>query len=142
MTLTIDDGTFEVGNTFVTENEAEEYHESRGNSSWEDADDEAKEAALIRAFDYLSVQNWSSTAFETTIPVKVKQAQMLAALKELSSSGVLQPDVSTGVKSEAIEGAIEKEYYESGPGTIFSGVENLIRPYLVRPGRKTVLVRG
>jgi len=142
MTLTIDDGTFEVGNSFATSLEAETYHEVRGYSVWIDGNSEEKEAALIRAFDFLSVQNWKSTTFATSVPIKIKQAQIIGALKELVDSGSLQPDVQTGIKSDSIEGVFETKFFEEGPGTLFTAIENLIRPYINRPGRKTTITRG
>jgi len=142
MALTIDDGTFEIGNSFVTSIETESYHETRGHSVWVDGDNEEKEAALIRAFDFLSVQNWKSTAFASLVPVKIKQAQMIGALKELSDPGSLQPDVQTGIKSDSIEGVFETKFFEEGPGTLFTAIENLIRPYINRPGYKTTITRG
>jgi len=142
MTITIDDGTFIVGNSFVTLAESDIFSTDRGYTTWVDGDEEEKEASLIRAFDYLSVQNWKSTAFTSNIPPKIEQAQIIAAIREFDSPGVLQPDISTGIKSEALDGVLETHYFESGSSTIFSGVENLITPYINRPGYKTRIVRG
>ena len=143
MTITIDDGTFEVGNSFVTILEADTYAVDRGYTTWAAATEALKEMALIRTFDYLSVQNWKTTAFTTEIPVKVKNAQCLGAIKELAESGALQPDVTTGIKSESIDGVLETEYFEStGTGIVYSAVENLISPYINKVGFKTRLVRG
>lgn len=142
MAITIDDGTFAVGNSFVTAREAEAFHEARGYTDWTTSTDDAgKEAALIRAFDFLSVQNWKTDTFETSVPTKVEQAQILGALKELSSPGSLQPDITTGIKSQSIEGAVETEYYSTGEGTLFTVVENLIRPYINQPGIRTSITR-
>ena len=142
MTIVIDDGTFTVGNSFVTLVESDTYSIDRGYSTWEDGDDEDKEAALIRAFDYLSIQNWQDDIFDDEIPTKIEHAQMLAAIKELDSPGAMQPDVSTGIKSEELVDVIETHYFESGPGTIFSAIENLISSYIYRPGYRTRIVRG
>lgn len=143
MTLTIDDGTFEVGNSFVTLEEAETFCTERGYTDWTGTDNDAnKETALTRTFDFLSVQNWISTAFDSGVPTKIKYAQILGAIKELASIGALQPDVTPNVKSESIAGAIETEYFEGGGYTQYTAVENMIRPYLVRPGVKTRIVLG
>lgn len=142
MTIVIDDGTFTVGNSFVTLAEADTYSEDRNNTTWIYGDEPEKEAALIRAFDYLSVQNWISTTFDDEIPTKIEQAQMLGAGKEFDSPGVLQPDVATGIKSEELKDVIETHYFEGGTGTIFSSVVNLITPYINRPGYVTRIVRG
>jgi len=142
MTIIIDDGTFEVGNSFVTLVESNTFATDRGYSDWEDGDTEDKEAALIRTFDFLSIQNWKSTTFDDGIPVKIEQAQCLGAIRELETSGALQPDVATGIKSESIDGVLETEYFASGAGQVFSAVENMIGAYLYKSGSKTRMVRG
>jgi len=142
MTITIDDGTFTVGNSFVTLAESDTYSNDRNYTTWIDGDEEEKEAALIRSFDYLSIQNWISTTFDDGIPARIEQAQMLGATREFDSPGALQPDISTGIKSEELKDVIETHYFEGGTGTIFSAVENLITPYINRPGYITRIVRG
>jgi len=139
--LIIDDGTFTVGNSFVTLIELDTYHALRQTASWIDVSvtDAKKEAAAIRAFDFFKVQNWSSDAFLTEIPQRVKDAQCVAAAKELDSSGVLQADLDPNVKRQRIEGAIETEYFSKNltTSTIFTEIINLINPYLVQ-SRSTV----
>lgn len=144
MTITIDDGTFLVGNSFITIDEADEFHAARLNTDWATLTDSEKEAALIRAFDFLSVQNWASTAFSSGIPLKVKNAQCIGALKEAGSSGALQPDITPGVKVQKFDDVMETEYFESSGsgGTTYTAVENMISPYLTRPGMQRTLVRG
>lgn len=144
MTLTLDDGTFAVGNTLISLDDADEYHDIRGNAEWTEALDVSKEAALVRAFDYLAVQDWTAGTFDDGIPAAITKAQCIGAAKELSSPGTLQPDVTTGIKSQSIAGAVEKEFFEDGEQTIFSAIENLIRPYLGNSYYSTgrVLVRG
>ena len=142
MALTIDDGTFEVGDSFVTLEEADIYHSDRDNPEWAKLSVQKKEAVLIKAFDYLTVQNWSSTAFTTAIPARVKQAQCLGGLKESLTPDSLQPDIETGIKSKEIDGVLSTSYFEGGSSTINTAIENLIRPYISIPGVKTTLVRG
>jgi hypothetical protein len=143
MTITIDDGTFLIGNSFVTVLMADAFHEARQNTAWFAASEAQKEAALIKAFDYLSVQNWTSTAFSTEIPLKIKNAQCIGALKELEEAGALQPDVNPNIKMESIDGVMETEYFEgSGSAIIPTAVMNMIKPYLKRPGMNMTMVRG
>jgi hypothetical protein len=142
MAITIDSGTFEVGNSFVTVAESNTFATDRGYSDWVDGDDEDKESALIRTFDFLSVQNWKSTTFDDSVPIKIKNAQCLGAIRELDTLGSLQPDVDTGIKSESIDGVLETEYFAGGPGQVFSSVENMISPYLNKVGCRTNIVRG
>jgi hypothetical protein len=134
MTLTIDDGTFLVGNTFVTLDETDTYHEDRSTTSWmaSTVTDDNKEAAIIRAFDYLYVQPWISTTFASSVPVKVKRAQMVAAEKELSSPGSLQSDQDSNLKRKHIEGVIEKEYFSQtmSSAPVFTEIQNLLSDYL------------
>ena len=134
MALTIDDGSFEVGNTFTTAIATDDYAELRAVSSWIDStDDDAKDAAMIRAFDYLKVISWSSTAFTSGVPARIVEAQMVAAIKELAKPGVMQPTEESNLKKQIIGGAIEKEYFEAGrfSGTIHNDILNLIKPYLL-----------
>jgi hypothetical protein len=147
MALVIDDGTFEVGNSFVTLEYAESYHDLRGNYSWFEKSTTEQEAFLIKAFDFLSVQNWTSGTFSATIPKKIKDAQCLAAFKELEEENSLQPDYNPTIKRERIEGVLETEYFGRG-NTISmtasppSAVMNLIKPYLRYSGMQMTLVRG
>ena len=144
MAITVDDGTFATGNSFVTADEADVFHLDRGNGDWGDADTDVKDAALIRAFDFLSVQAWKSDAFTSDIPQRIKNAQCVAALKELIESGSIQPDVQTGVKKETIDDVVSMEYFEGGDnsGVIFTAIENLIKPYLYTSNSRRRLVRG
>jgi len=145
MALIIDTGTFLVGNSLVTVAEADAFHSIRQNQAWELAALYVKEAALIKAFDFLSVQNWKSDAFESGVPLKIKNAQCIGALRELDSPGALQPDVTPGIKKEAIDGVNETEYFEnSGSGVIHTAVENLIKPYMKVSGlrMRMRIVRG
>lgn len=142
MTITLDTGTFEVGNSLISIAEADEYYVSRGYTAWTELSDDAKkEAALVRAFDFLSVQNWRTDTFTAGIPAKIKQAQCIAALRELSSPGSMQPDRTTGLKMESVDGVFEKQFFEGGGSESHTAVNNLILPYLVRAGVKTRIVR-
>lgn len=141
--LTIDDGTFNKGNSFVTLIDAEDFHALRGNAEWDKATDPDKEAALVRTFDYLAVQDWTVGTFDEGIPGPIKKAQHIGALRELSERGILQPDLTKGVKSQSVEGAVEKEFFEDGEETIFTAIQNLIRPYLGNTATsQRTLVRG
>jgi len=140
MTIILDDGSFEVGNSFVTTDEADDFCELRALSDWTSIEVTAtKEAALIRAFDYLKVVSWSDTAFASGIPERVKEANIRAAVKEITSPGIMQKDEESNLKRKKIEGAIEKEYFEAGrfSGTIHNDILNLIKPYLASTSTST-----
>ena len=132
--LITDDGTFLIGNTFVDLFTADEYHELRQTEAWidEEVTDTQKEAALVRSFDYLKVQDWADGVFDYEIPVRVIEAQCVAAGKELDNPGQLQADQKTNVKRERIEGAIDTEYFSKNLSseTIHTEIQNLIKPYL------------
>jgi hypothetical protein len=145
MTIIIDDGTFLIGNSFVEISTADTFHASRLNTNWSSATEAQKEAALIRAFDFLSVQNWATDAFSSGIPLKIQNAQCIGALKEVEASGALQPDLTPGIKKESIDGVVSTEYFNEdsgGGGVVYTAVENMIKPYLRRPGMQRMLVRG
>ena len=134
MTISIDDGTFLTGNSFITFNEAENYHVDRSTEAWIDTTitDEEKEAAIIKGFDYLYVQDWLAGVFDIEVPAKVKRAQIIAAEKELSRPGILQEDQDSNLKRKRIEGVIEKEFFSMNKtsATIFTEIQNLLKNYL------------
>jgi len=144
MPIVLDTGSFS-GNSFVTVIDADMFNEDRGNSLWTAEEDELKkEAALIRAFDYLAVLDFSDTAFDNGVPTAIEKAQCIGALKELETPGVLQQDREVGVKKDAIDGAIEKQFFESGQRTLFTAIDNLVKSYLrsATISSRKVLVRG
>ena len=143
--LTIDDGTFTIGNSFVSLMEADDYHELRASENWNltTTTDDNKEAALIRAFDYLFIQDWQAGVFDVEIPERVKRAQLVAAEKELGSPGTLQEDKENNLKRKHIEGVIEREYFSKNLSneTIFTEIQNLLKPYLSATTTKTTTQR-
>lgn len=135
MALIIDDGTLETGNTFATLDEADIYHGDRLTTDWIEKTIPDKEAAMIRAFDYLKVLPWNDTAFALGVPDRVKEAQIKAAVKEVKEPGTLQQDQTSNIKRKKIEGAIETEYFQAGKfsGTIHTDINALLQPYLIAP---------
>lgn len=122
MGLIVEDGTVVPGaNSYVTMEQADEYHASRNNTAWADAEsspDTAREGALIRAAQWLDnhyraqfpgakvggraqSMQWPRTGAtdadgneipDDEIPAEMMSAQCEAALRELSSPGSLSPD--------------------------------------------------
>ena len=133
--LTIDDGSFQSGNTFSDIFDFDEYHEVRLNEPWNSETDEDKKiAAIISSFDFFKIQKWKSDVFLLGCPDRIKEAHFVAANKELSSPGTLQADKdSSNIKRKRIEGAIDTEYFNSQDGseTIFTEINNLIQTYLI-----------
>lgn len=108
MTLTVEDGTgLANSNSYGTLANATTYFADRANTTWDEADDDLKTAALIRATDYIEArfgQRFLGTKLVTTqalsfprqglydregtlvegLPSKVKQATYEYALRALS----------------------------------------------------------
>jgi hypothetical protein len=164
MALVVEDGTGKsTANTYVTLTEFETYHELRGNSEVEDATDDENEQALVRAADYLNTLRWKGEKYsetqalswprayvydedgnevdEESVPAAVKNAQMEAALRELTP-GTLIPDLSHGgkIKRRKIEG-IETEYFGGAGGTTFPLIKGLLKG-LMNSGVSIEIVRG
>lgn len=59
ITLTVEDGTRPPGaNTYASIADADAYHADRGFAAWDDATDDEKATALIKATDYLNGLAW------------------------------------------------------------------------------------
>ena len=82
-TIVIEDGTFPAAaNSYVTEQEALDYHAARGNSSWKAASSKERSEALVRAADGLEMayagkwvgvktQSWTDGSGNPATPVQV-----------------------------------------------------------------------
>ena len=110
---------------YGTVSEADTYHSERGNTAWAAADASAKEAALLRASEYVDGQYrnsfsgyrtqgrdqvrewprewayvWEKWDWELIpddeVPREIKRATYEAALRELDEPGFLTPDVVPG----------------------------------------------
>lgn len=132
-------------NTFADMAYIDAYHGIRGNVAWIDEADTAKrQAAVIRAFDYLSTRRWKVGVIVIPLPEKVKQAQAEGALRELIEPGVLQPDLTKDdfVVRKQID--VMDTIYADGAGNVFKRLDDLLRG-LVWTGfekRRRQLVRG
>ena len=59
ITLIVEDGSRPTGaNTYAAVADADTYHADRGFTAWDDATDDEKATALIRATDYLNGLSW------------------------------------------------------------------------------------
>lgn len=138
MTITVEDGTgLTTADSFISVADADAYHTARGNTAWTGTDT-VKGQALVRATSYLEIKyglRWagyrktSTQALswprqfvpipnllipeyltDTTIPVEVKNACAILALKGLSEE--LITDEERAVISEAVSGATSTTYSE------------------------------
>jgi hypothetical protein len=117
----------------ATTSEADTYHAARGNTDWQQRTSTERSQALQRAWDYLRGLDWLDDVFDTELPDDVKNAQIVGALEELKSPGILQPSLTADnfVHSKNIGGAMSKTYRSGAPvKTRFSALESLLRPYL------------
>lgn len=161
MTFTVEDGSIVDGaNSFVSVADADSYHSTRGNASWTGTD-AVKEAALVRATDYIQQKyngawkgclvsysqplDWPRSGItgvdEDAIPQRLKSAVCELALEALSAT--LNPSLERGgaIKREKID-VIEVEYMDSAIGsTKRPAVDGFLSPYLSGSGINVPVVR-
>lgn len=136
-------------NSFVSLAEANSFHADRGNTAWS-GDDNVKEAALIKATDYIEQtysHRWCGEPVyphqdlswprenvlgiaSDEIPVKLKQAVCTLALEALTTD--LNPALARGglVKREKVD-VIEVEYMDgAGAETKRPAIDGLLRGLL------------
>jgi len=153
-------------NSYVSLDDANAYHAARGNSTWTGTD-AAKEAAVLRAMDYLEKLNWQGDDYDGPAgasgkqPLKwprrgvvlggyvwpwdevhpgVQNALCEAALIELTDPGALAPAFSLGVKREKL-GPMETEYFGPASGEVYHTIMQHLRG-LVAGGVGIELKRG
>lgn len=138
-----EDGTGLVGaNAYVSIEFADEYFSARKNEAWVGLDSAAKEAAIIKATDYLEAVYWGKWQGEKLkadqalafprkpfgIPTKFKFAVCELAIK--ANSGELLSDIERLTTKEKV-GSIEVEYSSSAdPTTKYAYVCSLLKPFL------------
>lgn len=126
--------------------EADSYHSARGNTAWANGTNADKEAALLRASEYIDaryesmwtgwpvnrraqIRNWPRSAaydiygdliLENEIPTEIEDATYELALIELVTPGKLNPVVTMSDRktSVSVEGAVSVTYANT------SGIES------------------
>ncbi len=118
----------------ATVSEADTYHANRGNSDWASYGNDAKTQALQRAWDYLcGITTWKQDVFDTELPDAIKNAQIVGALAEAASPGVLLPTLTREkyIVKKNIAGVIIKEYDIGGPvQSILTEMRALLKRYM------------
>lgn len=139
--LIVEDGSVVTGaNTYASLATLTDYHVARGNTAWAEATAADQEAAVLRAMAFIEGLPWlgRKTAYTNPlrwpradvvddegydipsddVPAGVVQALAEAALRELTSPGVLLPDMERGgqVKREKID-VLETEYADGAPSS-------------------------
>jgi hypothetical protein len=137
-------------NSYVTVAEADSFHADRGNTAWAATDTSMKQAALIKATDYIEQKydgKWKGepvvphqslswprenvpTVSSDEIPAKLKQAVCILALEAITED--LNPTLARGglVKREKVD-VIEVEYMDGASGqTTRPAIDGLLRGLL------------
>jgi len=169
VSLIIEDGSIIANaNSYASLATVDAYHLARNNTTWTGYD-EIKEAAILRAMDYIEAQNWLGMAYSgpvggvgyqplqwprvdvyvggfelayDEIPPKVISALCEAALVELVTPGALSVALERGgaVIREKVD-VIETEYASGAPAvTVYQTIRQHLRG-LVAGGNAITLVR-
>ncbi len=166
MSIVVEDGTGKSNaNSYISLADANTYHSDRANTSWASAADDARNAALIKAAQWLDGtyrnrwvgmktdddQSMCWPRYEAydedgyyidsdSVPTRISYAQAEAALAIIDGTE-LSPALDRGgrVKREQV-GPISTEYFDGAPArTVLSAVLDLIRSYVSGPGLRISL---
>lgn len=159
MAFTPEDGTGVTdANSYCNVAYADAYHSDRGNAAWASATTQNKQAALVKATDYIDqtyrflgepandgqALSWPREADgfdEDEIPTRLKQAVCILALTALTEA--LNPDIAPGssVKSKRVD-VLEVEYFESAvKRTVRPAIDGLMKALTGGAGWNVPVVR-
>jgi len=114
--------------------DADTYLSYRGVADWVDStDDDPKNQALQRAWDWLSGLDWFDGVFDDGLPDKIKYAQILAAYQEWLNPNCLNPVLTPDdyLLEKNIAGVLVKTYRQNSPvKNRYLQIESLLKPYL------------
>jgi hypothetical protein len=151
MAFTVENGTGLAGaNAYISADDADDYHEMRRNTAWDDLDDDEKEAAILKATDYMdAAYSWAGDRSTSTqalgwprsgvvadgvslasdeLPAALVRACAELALR--ASSSDLAPDVPR-LKSREKVGPIEVEYDPHARAyTTYRLIDSILAPLL------------
>lgn len=154
MALTVEDGTgLDDADAYISVDDADNYHDGRANAAWDDLADEAKEAAIRKATEYLDAvyaRRWAGVRASDAQALAWPRAnvevdgvvladdalpqQLVRACAELAlkaSAGDLAADVGRMTTREKI-GEIEVQYDTNrAPYTTYRYVDALLAPLLL-----------
>lgn len=155
MTLLVEDGSGVAGAvTYADIPAVDAYHEARGNTAWNEAEDTVKSAAILRAMNWLEAQSWiglpvnlvGSKAGQSLqwprigvvlngydwpsdeIPPGVTNALCEAALIEVTEAGALAPELERGgrVQTEKVD-VLSTTYADNAPaGTVYRALQQAL----------------
>lgn len=155
MALVVEDGTgLPDAQTYISVEDADAYHEARGNMAWGDLALPAREAALLNATDYMGAvygQRWGGERMLATqaldwprsghegVPEAVRRACAELALR--ASTGPLLADQGPAVKSETV-GPLSVTYADNArQGVKYALVDSMLAG-LIRPAGAIPVVRA
>ena len=146
-----EDGTgLANANAYVSVEFADEYFSARGNQTWAGLGSADKEAAIIKATDYLEAayfDKWQGERLKADqalsfprspfgMPTKFKSAVCELAIK--ANAGELMSDIERLTTKEKV-GSIEVEYAQNAdPSTKYAYVASLLKPFL-KPSNAMVM---
>jgi len=157
--IAADGDNYETANAYCSVAHADDYHSLRGNGAWAAAGNAAKQAALVKASDYLDrkyvgrfagepmaadVLAWPrrcTTYATNAIPTGIKNACAEAALDALAGS--LSPNIAPigAIKRDKTD-VLETEYFEPGSQfTVRPVVDGWMRPYISSASMNVPVVR-
>ncbi|MGK2911232.1 MAG: DnaT-like ssDNA-binding protein [Sphingobium sp.] len=113
--------TFE--NSFATLAEATAFHSDRANTAWLAADTATKEAALIRASDYIT----DHYTFDVTLPNTLLTRATLV-LAPFALTGPLVSEATPGIVREKADGIGEVQYSDQVVADRFPMISKILAP--------------
>ena len=163
MALIVEDGTgLANAQSYISTADADTYHSARGNSDWAAADIADKEAALVKASEYLDGKygkRWIGIRYSSTqaldwprdgaydergvsidgVPSKLTAAAAVVALKVIQGEDI-NPDLERGGRIQTDKTGPLTTVYEAGasPVTVYTAVNRLLVALLKPAGLKVV----
>lgn len=153
--FTVEDGTGVAGaNAYLTVADADDYHRLRGNHAWLEKPLGEKQAALVRATDYIEItfgpgflgtrrtadqglhwpafDAWENGEELEGVPLGVREACAEYALRAVEGSDVLAPDASHGgaiVSESETEGGVSRSvtYAQASASSVMRSIPNADR---------------
>ena len=149
-----EDGTgLANADAYVSVEFADEFFSARGNQTWAGLGSADKEAAIIKATDYLEAVYWEKWQGEKLkadqalafprkpfgMPAKFKSAVCELAIR--ANAGELMSDIERLTTKEKV-GSIEVEYAQNAdPATKYAYVASLLKPFLKSASAMLKVVR-
>ena len=146
-------GTITTSNSYITVEQADEFHGARGNTEWMESDPVDRESWLLEAMDYMNANYvWSGIKTQRDQPLDWPRAYVYdedgyyidsdvtpqeildaqALLADYARTGPLLTDVAAGgqVKRDKVD-VLETEWFQGSPtNRTFPLVDRLLAPYV------------